>query len=193
MPVPIHQRLLGPVRHNFAIRKAILGSFLTYTLNMSLNRVSYLESWEQHPPPFVRSTGGGAEGTEGSIISDEHGRLAPGSPDLLAQPFLSSSLPSRSIPRTVRHKLSFNPVIGRGWREPSVTFDTEEDRRSLLQWTQRFGELPEAAPEHTVDEEEIAYAPPEIVFKDPLWGVAETTPAYEVGKLKRIGTSIDII
>jgi hypothetical protein len=156
---------------------------------MSLNRFSYLESWEQHPPPFLRQSGGAAaEGAQDSTVSDEHGRLSPGPPESYTQPTLSSSLPSKSLPRTVRHKLSFNPVSGRGWGEPSSRFETEEERRSFIHWNQQYGESPHASPEPPVEEEEIVYAPPEIVFKDPIWGAVETTGAYEVSKIRRIGT-----
>lgn len=153
---------------------------------MSLNRFSYLESWEQHPPPFLRQGTGGIP--EDAPDSTSDGRLSPGPPESFTQPFLSSSVPSRSIPRTIRHKLSFNPVSGPGWGEPSSTFDTEEERRSPIPWNQQYVGSAEAAPEPAVEEEDIVYAPPDIVFKDPQWGVAETTGAYEVSKIKRIGT-----
>lgn len=145
---------------------------------MSLGRVSYLESWEHHPPPFIRRPSFGdvtASGDEESI--NRHSRTQ--SPDPRFSP---SSLPSSFPSRAVRHKLSFNPVAGRGWAHSSAT-EPDEEQRPLFR--------PDVSPDLTIQdagparlaEDGIAA---EDVFQDPKWDTAETTPAFEVNRGKRI-------
>ncbi|EED19076.1 MFS transporter Fmp42, putative [Talaromyces stipitatus ATCC 10500] len=145
---------------------------------MSLGRVSYLESWEHHPPPFIRrqpSFNDAASG-DGETIS-RHSRAQ--SPDTA---FLHSSLPSSFSNRAVRHRLSFNPVVGRGWAHSSAA-EPDEEHRPLFR--------SDVSPDLTVRdgvsarlaEEGVAV---EDVFRDPKWDTAVTTPAFEVSSGKRI-------
>lgn len=141
---------------------------------MSLNRVSYLESWEQHPPPFIRQ-----RSTASAASDDEESRNIRESTEAA---FLSSSFPSSSHHRTVRHKLSFNPYAGRGWAHSSAA-EPDEERRSLL----RSDHGDANGSDHPAPEREGEEALTEFVFKDPNWNLAETRGAYEVSKGKRIG------
>lgn len=145
---------------------------------MSLGRVSYLESWEHHPPPFVRrpSLGDGAtSGDEESI--NRYSRTQSPDPQ-----FFPSSLPSSFPSRAVRHKLSFNPVAGRGWAHSSAN-EPDEEQRPLFRSDFSPDLNGRDAGSARLAEEGIAA---EDVFQDPKWDTAETTPAFEVNRAKRI-------
>lgn len=141
---------------------------------MSLNRVSYLESWEQHPPPFIRQ-----RSTASAASADEESRHVHESTEAA---LLSSSFPSSSHHRAVRHKLSFNPYAGRGWGHSSAQ-EADEERRSLLRSDHGDADGSDN-PAQRRDGEELLT---EFVFEDPNWNLAETRGAYEVSKGKRIG------
>lgn len=147
---------------------------------MSLGRVSYLESWEHHPPPFIRkqSFGDRASGDEES--THDHDQEESSEAEAA---FLPSSFPSTFPHRTVRHKLSFNPYAGRGWTQSSAA-ETDDERLSLLGSDIVTGPNILDLPQGRVADENIAT---EAVFQDPKWDTAETTPAFEVNSGKRIG------
>lgn len=144
---------------------------------MSLGRVSYLEAWEHHPPPFIRqrSSSDLASGDGESPT----GRRVP--EDSLEASFLPSSLPSAFPSRSVRHKLSFNPYAGGGWTS-SVT-EPDEEHRPLFRTESGPGSNVGGSVPARVAEEGLAA---EAVFSDPKWDTAETTPAFEVSSGKRI-------
>lgn len=140
---------------------------------MSLGRVSYLESWEHHPPPFIRRPSfgdGAASGDEESI--NRHSRTQSPDPH-----FFPSSLPSSFPSRAVRHRLSFNPVAGRGWAHSFAT-EPDEEQRPLFR--------SDVSPDLTIRDAGPARLAEEDVFQDPKWDTAETTPAFEVNSGKRI-------
>lgn len=153
---------------------------------MSLSRVSYLESWEHQPPPFVRRR---------TITEDEENDDGQATPrasqaqnhdewdtDTL---FLSASYPSTLPSHTIRHKLSFNPYAGRGWAHSSSAAAAQaaidEERRSLLP-------ADEVSPGSVTNGRSKGDDPlaREIGFRDPNWHFAETTAAFEVSRSKRI-------
>ncbi|KAH8690047.1 putative MFS transporter Fmp42 [Talaromyces proteolyticus] len=161
---------------------------------MSLSRVSYLESWEHQPPPFIRYRGGG--GADSGAEDNDNDEASPslnvpnahyeseGDDDQAA--LFSSSFPSTVPARSIRHKLTFNPVAGRGWTHSSVVSlgGGDEETRSLLGSgigsVTNFSEL--GASVRATDDQAVQ----EIGFKDPNWNLAETIPAFEVSKAKRV-------
>jgi hypothetical protein len=145
---------------------------------MSLGRVSYLESWEHHPPPFIRRPSfgdGAASGDEESI--NRHSRTQSPDPH-----FFPSSLPSSFPSRAVRHKLSFNPVAGRGWAHSFANELDEEQRPLFRSDVSPDLTIRDAVPARLAEEGIAA----EHVFQDPKWDTAETTPAFVVNSGKRI-------
>ncbi|RAO65222.1 uncharacterized protein BHQ10_001234 [Talaromyces amestolkiae] len=139
---------------------------------MSLGRVSYLESWEHHPPAFIRrpSFGDGpASGDEESI--NRHSRTQSPDPH-----FSPSSLPSSFPSRAIHHKLSFNPIAGRGWAHSSLTAPDEEQRPLFRPDVSPDLTIQDAGPARLAEDGIAA----ENVFQDPKWDTAETTPAFEV-------------
>ncbi|EEA26704.1 hypothetical protein TMatcc_005012 [Talaromyces marneffei ATCC 18224] len=145
---------------------------------MSLGRVSYLESWEHQPPPFIRRPSfgdGAASGDEESI--NRHSRTQSPDPH-----FFPSSLPSSFPSRAVRHRLSFNPVAGRGWAHSSATEPDEEQRPLFKSDISPDLTIRDAGPARLAEEGIAA----EDVFQDPKWDIAETIPAFEVNSGKRI-------
>lgn len=145
---------------------------------MSLGRVSYLESWEHHPPPFIQRPSfgdGAASGDEESL--NRHSRTQSPDPH-----FFPSSLPSSFPSRAVRHRLSFNPVVGRGWAHSSATEPDEEQRPLFRSDISPDLTIRDAGPARLAEEGIAA----EDVFQDPKWDTAETTPAFEVNSGKRI-------
>lgn len=160
---------------------------------MSLGRVSYLESWEHQPPSFLRrssfffSDGGEASGDDESGSSQQSRTQ---SPDLSFRP---SSLPTSITNRVARHRLSFNPIAGRGWTHSSAAAaaaaEPEEEQIPLFQ-----ADLSPDVTDRDVgtlrwNETETAV---ENVFQDPKWNFAETTPAFEVTSGKRIRRFCDL-
>ncbi|OXV11285.1 hypothetical protein Egran_00954 [Elaphomyces granulatus] len=146
---------------------------------MSLPRVSYLESWEQHPPPLVCQS---SQRDHESTIALDAGE-SPGTPQILdPTTLLSSSFPSTFGHRTIRHKLSFNPYAGPAWGHSSAVA-SEEDRRSLLRsdTTDDVRDVPTIVRDFGSDP-----VRPEYVFSDSGWDVAPTTGAYEISKGRRI-------
>lgn len=144
---------------------------------MSLGRVSYLESWEHHPPAFIRrpSFGDGpASGDEESI--NRHSRTQSPDPH-----FSPSSLPSSFPSRAIHHKLSFNPIAGRGWAHSSLTAPDEEQRPLFRPDVSPDLTIQDAGPARLAEDGIAA----ENVFQDPKWDTAETTPAFEVSSGKR--------
>ncbi|KAL1964556.1 hypothetical protein VTN77DRAFT_6853 [Rasamsonia byssochlamydoides] len=145
---------------------------------MSLNRVSYLESWEQHQLPFIRQRSAASAASYDGESGDVHVH------DASEAAILSSSFPSSSRHRAVSHKLSFNPYAGRGWAHSSASAaaEADEERRSLLR--SENGEA-NGSDRLTARGGEDAF-PTELVFEDPNWNLAETRAAYEVSRGKRI-------
>jgi hypothetical protein len=144
---------------------------------MSLPRISYLESWEQQPPPLLRQQSNQEHQPPFTLDCDETESIET----LNHTQFLSSSFPSGSGHRTVRHRLSFNPYSGRGWSQSSAA-DTDEERRSLLR-----SDVIEVSDGFEPAKAQADPLPTEYVFQDPNWETAETTAAYEVSKGMRIG------
>jgi hypothetical protein len=144
---------------------------------MSLSRVSYLESWEHHPPPFLRRS------SPGDVGSEDEGSGGPRSLENAEVALFSSSFPSSFPVHVVRRKLSFNPYAGRGWTQSSASA-AEEERRSRLQ--SEFGsgtnisDLP--SPRHIAES-----LTTEGALRDSNVNFASTIPAFEVSKAKRIG------
>lgn len=162
---------------------------------MSLSRVSYLESWEHHPPSFIRqhrdsNDFGSGDDNDNDRDDDESAHdaraHAHAHDDISEQALLSSSFPSTFPGRSIRHKLNFNPYAGRGWTHSSVAAD--EETRSLLR--SDIGSrtnLSELASVRGADDPQVAaVAAAEVAFRDPNWNLAETTPAFEVGRGKRV-------
>jgi hypothetical protein len=145
---------------------------------MSLPRVSYLESWEQHPPPLVRQA---PQRDHESTMALDGGE--PEAPQILdPATVLSSSFPSTFGHRTVRHRLSFNPYAGPAWGHSSAVA-SEDDRRSLLR-----SDIDDARDVPTsIRDLGADTIRPEYVFPDPSWDIAPTTGAYEISKGRRIG------
>ncbi|OKL63533.1 hypothetical protein UA08_01206 [Talaromyces atroroseus] len=148
---------------------------------MSLGRVSYLESWEHHPPPFIQRRSFSDRQISGDGESTSHqGQEEVSEADAAFLP--SSSLPSSFPSRAVRHKLSFNPYAGRGWTHSSAA-ETDDEHISLLGSDIGPGSNISDLVQARVAEEGVAA---EAVFHDPKWDTAETTPAFEVSSRKRI-------
>jgi hypothetical protein len=148
---------------------------------MSLGRVSYLESWEHHPPAFIQRSSFSRVSGDGESVSNqdqEEGSEAE-------VPFLPSSLPSTFPSRAVRHKLSFNPYAGRGWMHSSAV-ETDDEHISVLGSDIVPGSHISDLTQTRLPEERVAA---EAVFHDPKWDTAETTPAFEVSSGKRISMS----
>ncbi|PWY78085.1 MFS transporter Fmp42 [Aspergillus sclerotioniger CBS 115572] len=130
---------------------------------MSLNRVSYLESWEQNPAAFRRQPR--PEDSE-----DEDGYHD------LPETSLSSSFQSTISRRSFRQRLNFNPYAGPGWSEVS---GDEADRHTLLR---------AASPRRSRADEVETEQPPEnhVALKTQDYESLETTGAFEVERTKRI-------
>ena len=130
---------------------------------MSLNRVSYLESWEQNPAAFRRQPR--PEDSE-----DEDGYHD------LPETSLSSSFQSNISRRSFRQRLNFNPYAGPGWSEVS---GEETDRHPLLR---------AASPRRSRADEVETEQPPEshVALKAQDYESLETTGAFEVERTKRI-------
>lgn len=143
---------------------------------MSLNRFSYLESWERDPAARFRRREQASDAE-----SDEEDETHQ---DLPEEPSLSSSFPSVFDPQSLRHRLSFNPVAGPGWNQSAVGC-ADPERQSLLSYAvapssrdagRDSGSIPEPNNRQRVQ------------FKEPEWPVPESMPAFEVSRGKRIGT-----
>ncbi|KAK1145005.1 hypothetical protein N8T08_004720 [Aspergillus melleus] len=136
---------------------------------MSLNRISYLESWVQNPASFRRRA---QEQSPGDESDDDE--LAYHD---LPEPSLSSSFPSTYSHHSFRHRLNFNPYAGPGWNEPSVD-EANADRISS-----RREPLNVPVPEQEIQPER---AEPIPEAKPQDWNGLETTGAFEVGRTRRI-------
>lgn len=134
---------------------------------MSLNRLSYLESWVQNPASLRRGPREQSPGDE----SDDDDLAYHDLPD--ASP--SSSFPSTYSHASFRNRLNFNPYAGPGWNEPSV--DDNADRLSIRRVV---SDVP--AP----NENQTERAEPVPEAKSPDWEGLETTGAFEVGRTRRI-------
>lgn len=161
---------------------------------MSLGRVSYLESWEHQPPSFLRrSSFGDGEEASGDDESGSSRQSRAQSPDLSFRP---SSLPTSITNRVVRHRLSFNPIAGRGWAHSSAAAaaavavaEPEEEQIPLFQADLSPDVTDRDAGTMRWDEAGTAV---ENFFQDPEWNFAETTPAFEVTSGKRIRRFCDL-
>ncbi|KAL4897503.1 major facilitator superfamily domain-containing protein [Aspergillus ambiguus] len=129
---------------------------------MSLNRVSYLESWIRSPAAFRRH----------DVESDNSDEAYQDLPE----DSLSSSYQSAFGPPSVSHRLNFNPYAGPGWGQASAE-GAEYDRISISSSASRH-------PQHRNDEQEA----PGRHFADKLreWTALDTTGAFEVTPTKRI-------
>ncbi|KAI9045954.1 putative MFS transporter Fmp42 [Aspergillus affinis] len=136
---------------------------------MSLNRLSYLESWVQNPASFRRRP---REQSPADESDDDE--LAYHD---LPEPSLSSSFPSTYSHNSFRHRLNFNPYSGPGWNEPSVD-EANADRIS----TRR--EPLNVPAQDQENQPERAEPVPEVKPRD--WNGLETIGAFEVGRTRRI-------
>ncbi|PWY77065.1 MFS transporter Fmp42 [Aspergillus heteromorphus CBS 117.55] len=133
-------------------------------LAMSLNRVSYLESWEQNPAAFRRQ-----QRPEDSDGEDSYHDLPETS--------LASSFQSNLSHHSFRQRLNFNPYAGPGW---SQTLADDPDRHPLLR---------DASPRRTQADLGTDGEPPQeehVTLKVQAYDGPETTGAFEVGHTKRI-------
>ncbi|PYH91103.1 MFS general substrate transporter [Aspergillus ellipticus CBS 707.79] len=127
---------------------------------MSLNRVSYLESWEQNPAAFRRQ-----QPPEDSDDDEAYHDLPETS--------LASSFQSN---HSFRQRLNFNPYAGPGWSQAS---SDEPDRHSLLRAASpKRPQVGAVEPEPPQEEH--------ITLKTQAYEGPETTGAFEVGHTKRI-------
>lgn len=150
---------------------------------MSLSRISYLESWEHQPPPFIRQHRDSNDFGSGDDNDDDHSTHDGHGPDDISEAALiSSSFPSTFPGRAIRHKLNFNPYAGRGWAHSSAAAD-EETRSLLRSDIGSVTNLSELASVRATDDPQVVA---EVAFKDPNWNLAETTPAFEVSQTKRV-------
>ncbi|KAF9895240.1 hypothetical protein FE257_000142 [Aspergillus nanangensis] len=130
---------------------------------MSLNRISYLESWVPNPASFRRSN------VQSSVVDSDSDDA--GYQDLPDDSLSSSFLSTFSHPET-GHRLSFNPYAGPTWGQPPEP----TDHRS----TPTTAKLPS----HPQDEPEEQATVQNV--KPYTWTVLETTGAFEVSPSKRI-------
>lgn len=135
---------------------------------MSLNRVSYLESWEQRAAPLLRRL-------EYSTDSDTEEDVSNDLPESLPSSYQSG------FSQHSRNRLNFNPYAGPGWSYSSHA-DTENQRQSLL------GAGSGGAGGHSTDAQDGSDSDTTVtVVKDPHFTILETTGAFEVSRGKRIG------
>lgn len=136
---------------------------------MSLNRVSYLESWIRNPAAFRRQH---SHDVSSSLVNESDDSDAYQD---LPEESLSSSFQSTFNPPSVSHRLNFNPYAGPAWGQASVD-DADDDRTSISSSTTK--------PPHRNDFEEA----PGRRFADKVreWTALETTGAFEVSPVKRI-------
>ncbi|RAK77084.1 putative MFS transporter Fmp42 [Aspergillus fijiensis CBS 313.89] len=133
---------------------------------MSLNRVSYLESWEQNPAAFRRQPYQDDSDDEESYHD-------------LPEPSLSSSFQSNISRHSFRHRLNFNPYAGPAWGQATVDEATSEQNPPLQVASPKISTLNE------VDRE--GATPEQSAPKLQEWiGGRETTGAFEVNHVKRI-------
>ncbi|RAL11919.1 putative MFS transporter Fmp42 [Aspergillus homomorphus CBS 101889] len=133
---------------------------------MSLNRVSYLESWEQNPAAFRHQPYQGDSEDEESYHD-------------LPEPSLSSSFRSNISRHSFRHRLNFNPYAGPAWGQATVDEPTSEQNPPLQAASPKITTL------NAVNREESA--PEQLAPKVQEWpGGRETTGAFEVSHTKRI-------
>ncbi|CRG83507.1 Protein FMP42 [Talaromyces islandicus] len=149
---------------------------------MSLSRVSYLESWEHQPPPFIRQQRESTDFGSGDDNDDDSAHDSHVQDDVPEAGLLSSSFPSTFPARSIRHKLNFNPYAGRGWAHSSAAAD--EETLSLLR--SDIGSVTNLSELASVRAADDSQALAEVAFKDPNWNLAETTPAFEVDHRKRV-------
>lgn len=135
---------------------------------MSLNRLSYLESWVQNPASFRRRPREQSPGDE----SDDDELAYHDLPDAS----LSSFFPSTYSHPSLRRRLNFNPYAGPGWNEP--VDEANADRISVQREAPDVpAQDPETQPERTA---------PVPQAKPQDWDGLETTGAFEVGRTRRV-------
>jgi hypothetical protein len=131
---------------------------------MSLNRISFLDGWERTAALLHPESGADSD-------TDEYQDLPEGS--------VASSFPS------TYSRLNFNPYAGPGWNENPD--DLHDDRSSFL-GPLFLGLSPTATREGRADSP---------VFERPVLEVdapwAQTTGAYEVSAVRRIGRCIQLL
>ncbi|PYH86876.1 MFS general substrate transporter [Aspergillus uvarum CBS 121591] len=133
---------------------------------MSLNRVSYLESWEQNPAAFRRQPYQDDSEDEESYHD-------------LPEPSLSSSFQSNISRHSFRHRLNFNPYAGPAWGQATVDEATSEQNPPLQAASTKISTLNEVDREGATPEQSLP--------KLQEWtGGRETTGAFEVNHVKRI-------
>ncbi|KAL1855038.1 hypothetical protein Plec18167_004512 [Paecilomyces lecythidis] len=135
---------------------------------MSLHRVSYLESWQNNPPAFLRRRGSNAS-------SDDEENDIQYLPESTA-----SSFPSTIGPYSIRNRLNFNPYSGPSWAE-STHGDADDERESLIGHD----------PVEDRETPDVPVSPGTLETTGPPkdtshWDTLETTGAFEVPKGKRI-------
>lgn len=149
---------------------------------MSLNRFSYLEAWEHNPAGGLFRRREQAPDSE----SDDEDEIHQNLPE---EPSLSSSFPSVLSHRSVRHRLSFNPVAGPGWNESAVE-SADAERQSLLGHAVAAGHAGRVS-DHGTGRDSVCidelHGCQRALLKEPEWTVPESRPAFEVSKGKRIG------
>lgn len=136
---------------------------------MSLHRVSYLESWQNNPPAFLRRRGSNAS-------SDDEENDIQYLPESTA-----SSFPSTIGPYSIRNRLNFNPYSGPSWAE-STHGDADDERESLIGHD----------PVEDRETPDVPVSPGTLETTGPPkdtshWDTLETTGAFEVPEGKRIG------
>ncbi|KAA8645356.1 putative MFS transporter Fmp42 [Aspergillus tanneri] len=139
---------------------------------MSLNRVSYLESWVHNPASFRRRES--REQSPGAETDDDDDDLAYQD---LPDASLSSSFPSTYSNHSFRQRLNFNPYSGPGWSQAAVddvNNDSISPRRS-------FSETPTQNRQNETAREE-----PVPQVKQQACSGLETIGAFEIGRTKRI-------
>lgn len=139
---------------------------------MSLPRISYLETWEQNPASFRRH-----QDREQSPAREAHDDENRGSHDDLFDDSMTSSSSSVNHLPSVRHRLNFNPYGGLGWTQAARdAADDESNPLSRVSSKQGPGQTTDAARDA------------QSIGSDPDSGAPlETTGAFEVGGIKRLG------
>ncbi|KAL2004157.1 hypothetical protein VTN02DRAFT_6254 [Thermoascus thermophilus] len=127
---------------------------------MSLNRVSYLESWEQRAAPLLRRL-------EYSTDSDTEEDVSNDLPESLSSSYQSG------FSQYSRSRLNFNPYAGPGWGYSSQA-DTENERQSLLGAGSGGAGGHSTNTRHGSDSDTTV-----MVVKDPHLTIRETTGAFE--------------
>ncbi|KAL4869707.1 hypothetical protein BDV12DRAFT_75028 [Aspergillus spectabilis] len=140
---------------------------------MSLPRVSYLESWEQHPASLRRHQD--CDQSPGPEVDDDADSYHD-----LPDTSLTSSFPSTSDLPSLRHRLNFNPYAGLGWTQASAD-GADDDRNPLSRVSSlvsKHGHVNQAA--------EAGQVLQSAEQDQDVWAPLETTGAFEVSDIKRV-------